>query len=191
MTRTVRSKALLAFGTVVAAYAAYPYITLYRLGDAIRRGDAAALESLVDWEGVREGIKEDVCDLVLAPEPTEQVAQNHADDASLPPFGFSFVRGIAANVIDQNVTPAGLVSATQRAQAVDASGERASQTEEARANPRIAWAFFDAPGSFSVELLPPGEPTPIRLQMELRHGKWKVTRAWLPPAMLVQANSRT
>jgi hypothetical protein len=32
---------------------------------------------------------------------------------------------------------------------------------------------------------------PIRIEMELRQGEWKVTRAWLPPSMLVQANSRT
>ena len=49
--------------SVGVAYAAFPYVTLYRLGSAIHGADAATLESLVDWPAVREGIKEDVCDL--------------------------------------------------------------------------------------------------------------------------------
>jgi hypothetical protein len=194
MTRTARKKAVMAAGVLAAAYVAYPYVTLYRLGDAIRRGDATPLESLVDWDGVREGIKEDVCDNVLAVPPPPQVVQDHQAGAALPPFGASFVRGIAGNVIDKNVTPTGLVSAAQRSQAVDASGEPARQAAEPRADPRIVWAFFDGPTSFSVDLLPPGDAAvqePIRIQMQLRHGEWKVTRAWLPPSMLVQANART
>jgi hypothetical protein len=34
-------------------YAAYPYVTLYRLGSAIQGADAATLESLVNWAAVR------------------------------------------------------------------------------------------------------------------------------------------
>ena len=47
---------------IALAYVIYPYATLYRLGLAIRHGDAATLESMVDWYAVREGIKEDICD---------------------------------------------------------------------------------------------------------------------------------
>ena len=54
-----------AFLVVALAYVVYPYATLYRLGLAIRHGDAATLESMVDWYAVREGIKEDICDSVL------------------------------------------------------------------------------------------------------------------------------
>jgi Protein of unknown function (DUF2939) len=193
MTGTATKKALIAVGVLVVAYIAYPYFTLYRLGDAIRRGDAAPLESLVDWDRVREGIKEDVCDSVVSP-PAAETAQNDKADSALPPFGESFVRGIASNVIDKNVTPSGLVSAAQQSQMSDSDDRSPPDAREPRANPRITWAFFDGPASFSVELLPPGDATaqePIRIQMELRHGTWKVTRAWLPSSMLVQANSRT
>ncbi len=54
-----------AFLTMGIGYIAYPYVTLYRLGEAIRGADAATLETLVDWPSVREGIKEDICDLVV------------------------------------------------------------------------------------------------------------------------------
>ena len=61
------------------AYVAYPYVTLYRLGSAIQVADAATLESLVDWPAVREGIKEDVCDLV-ADEPGPATRRTITED---------------------------------------------------------------------------------------------------------------
>jgi len=190
-----KKRILAAAAAVCAAYAVWPYVTLYRLGAAIRHGDAAALERLVDWDGVREGIKEDICDTVFEPQE-KQVASS---DAKLPPFGFSFVRGIAGNVIDSNVTPPGLVTA---AHAVELAGppepnrSEPNRSEPARhaANPTITWAFFDGPTSFSVLLRPPAAAPgdePIRIELQLRHGAWKVTRAWLPPAMLTGANART
>src|SRR5947209_18792171 len=109
MGAAMRKKALMALGVLAVGYVAYPYVTLLRLGDPIRRGDATPLEALVEWDQVREGIKEDICDNVLtSPPPTQQTAEDH-QSGSLPPFGFSFVRGIAGNVIDKNVTPTALV----------------------------------------------------------------------------------
>ena len=93
--------------SVGVAYIAYPYVTLYRLGSAIKDADAATLQSLVDWPAVREGIEEDVCDLAIDQQPTVQRA-----DSALPPFGASFMRGIAASSIDQAVTPQALLAAT-------------------------------------------------------------------------------
>ncbi len=97
--------ALLAVGCI---YAAYPYVTLYRLGQAIRHGDAASLETMVDWPSVREGIKEDICDPVI---DQPQQAQS---DGKLPAFGAGFVRGIATNAVDKRVTPEALVAAAQQ-----------------------------------------------------------------------------
>ncbi len=91
--------------SIGVAYVAYPYLTLYRLGWAIHSADAATLEALVDWPAVREGIKEDVCDLV-ADDPAPQTK------GALPPFGASFMRGIRSSAIDQAVTPQALLAAT-------------------------------------------------------------------------------
>ena len=104
--------ALLAVGLT---YGIYPYVTLYRLGQAIRSGDAARLETMVDWSSVREGIKEDICDLVIDQPPQEQA------DGKLPPFGAGFVRGIATNVVDRQVTPEALVAAAQGPEATEAT----------------------------------------------------------------------
>ena len=165
--------ALLAVGI---SYCVYPYVTLYRLGQAIRSGDAASLEALVDWYSVREGIKEDICDLVI------DQPQQARDGGQLPPFGAGFVRGIATNVIDKRVTPEWLVAAAQQPEA-----EQAAQG----ASVQVSWAFFASPSAFVVDLTTPGQAAPIRLQMDLRHGAWHVTRVWLPPELLGQANTRT
>jgi hypothetical protein len=165
--------ALLAVGF---AYGIYPYVTLYRLGQAIRNGDAGTLETMVDWSSVREGIKEDICDLV-----TDQPLQAKGD-SQLPPFGAGFVRGIALNVVDKRVTPEALVAAAQGSDATDATRGAAV---------RVQWAFFAGPSAFLVDLSAPGQDTPIRLQMDLSHGAWHVTRVWLTPELLGQANTRT
>jgi Protein of unknown function (DUF2939) len=166
------------FLSVGVAYVAYPYITLYRLGQAIRSADAATLETLVDWPSVREGIKEDICDLVVdegSPQP----------GAKLPPFGASFMRGIASSTIDQKVTP----------QAIAAASVAAPASKQVAAKPpvdvHIDWAFFDSPTEFNVSLRTQGLVGPIKLEMALHDGEWQVRRVWLPPEMLTNAPART
>jgi Protein of unknown function (DUF2939) len=157
-------------------YGIYPYVALYRLGQAIRSGDSVGLEAMVDWTSVREGIKEDICDLVIDQPPQEQA------NGKLPPFGAGFVRGIATNVVDRQVTPEALVAATQGPDATKVTRGAAVQ---------VRWAFFASPSAFVVDMYAPGQATPIRLQMDLHSGTWHVTRVWLPPDLLAQANART
>lgn len=155
---------------IAISYIAYPYATLYRLGTAIQTGNAQTLQTLVDWSSVRQGIKHDVGDAQYAKQPADE----------LPAFGSSFVRNVASNTIDQRVTPQGLVAATHRS-AVASGG----------ANVHVGWAFFDDPTHFVVSLQAGNQITPIRLELSLQDMQWKVTRVWLPPSLLDQANSRT
>ena len=160
---------------IAGSYAAYPYVTLYRLGHAIDSGDAKALKTLVNWPAVREGIKEDICDAVADnPETT-------TGNGQLPGFGASFIRGIAANTIDQHVTPEGLVEVTQSS---DTAAPRGAAVH-------VKWAFFNGPTQFDVDLQAPGQAKPIRLQLSLHDSAWRVTRVWLPSDLLEAANSRT
>jgi hypothetical protein len=165
-----------AVAALALAYVVYPYATLYRLGHAIRSGDATTLQSMVDWPAVREGIKEDICDLVI-----DQPAEAKAN-GQLPPFGAGFVRGIAANAVDARVTPEALVAAAQQPNATPMRQGAAVQ---------VSWAFFSSPAEFQVDLYAPGQIEPIRLQLDLRYGTWQVTRVWLPAELLGQANART
>jgi hypothetical protein len=159
-------------------YAAYPYVTLYRLGSAIRGADAATLESLVDWPSVREGIKEDVCDLAASREPA-------ANETTLRPFGASFVRGITSRSVDQAVTPQALVAATT----VSTNSQVAAGPSGADVH--VNWAFFDNLTTFAVSLQPLGQAKPVRLEMNLRHGEWLVRRVWLPDELLSDSPAKT
>ncbi len=159
------------------AYAAYPYVTLYRLGRAIHTGDAAALQTLVNWPAVREGIKEDICDSGLD-SPAKTI--NHG---GLPAFGASFVQGIATNAVDRQVTPEGLVDMTRHDTAASGKGGRPRM--------HVDWAFFDDATDFVVSLDVPGQEGAVRLRMTLKDAQWQVTRIWLTPELLQEANART
>jgi hypothetical protein len=160
------------------AYATTPYLTLYRLGEAIQKSDTETLHSLVNWPAVREGIKEDICDLVVD-DPGDRSGNN------LPPFGASFVRGIAGNAIDRAVTPEALLAAT-----VSVPAKPAVQDQQGP-DIHVNWAFFDSPTTFSISLNARGQAEPIKLEMSLRHGGWQVQRVWLPADLLANPGART
>jgi hypothetical protein len=182
---------LATFVILGAGYIGYPYVTLYRLGVAVRHSDAATLRTLVDWYSVREGLKEDICDMVLDG-PVEARPDNQ-----LPPFGASFVRGMTGNALDQTVTPETLVSLSQSgAASPGAAGSRGTVGSQGpmadqRSDPRVVWAFFDNPTEFSVALRTEGVAEPIRVVMELRGMSWQVRRVWLPNQMLEHAGPGT
>jgi hypothetical protein len=186
MTMRVRWPVLATLMAIVMAYIAVPYLTLYRVGSAIRSGDAKTLEALVDWSSVREGIKEDICDLVVDAPSTQSTE-------TLPPFGASFMRGIAANKIDQAVTPQALVAATHANAAAGgvttggaAIGKPSRDPDSGLrgADVHVNWAFFDSATTFQISLRAPGQTDPIRLEMELSHWHWQIDRVWLPADLL-------
>lgn len=166
----VRWPVLAAVLSVCSIYVAYPYVTLLRLGMAVQSADAATLESLVDWPAVREGIKEDVCDLGGAGDASKS--------GNLPPFGASFVRGIASSTIDQTVTPEALVSG-----AATTSGNQPPRAQKS-GSMHIDWAFFQDPTTFIVSFRTTTADEPIRMEMDLRDGQWLVRRVWLPETWL-------
>jgi hypothetical protein len=163
------------FAVLASAYLAYPYVTLYRLDVAVRQSDTRTLRSLVDWYSVREGLKEDICDMVLD-EPANARPSNE-----LAPFGASFVRGMTGNALDHTVTPETFVSLTHSAKL------QASAASQAR----VDWAFFDGPTRFLVHLQTDADSEPIRVAMELRGMRWQVRRIWLPDALLERAGAGT
>jgi hypothetical protein len=157
-----------------AGYIGYPYATLYRIDNAVRHSDAATLRSLVDWYSVREGLKEDICDMVM-----EGPVKSRADN-ELAPFGASFVRGMAGNALDHTVTPETLVS----------MGSGSAMPKQA-SGAHVTWAFFDSPTEFSVALSTPDAAQPIRLLMEFRDWRWQVRRVSLPNELLEHAGAGT
>jgi hypothetical protein len=165
---TMRAKRLIlaTFVIVGVGYLAYPYAVLYHLNIAVRASDDQSLRSMVDWYAVREGLKEDLCDMVLE-EPTPRPANE------LAPFGESFVRGITATQVDQSFTPAAIMTMVHGAD--DGVGPAA----------HLEWAFFDNPTHFVVDVRVDGTSGPLQIEMNLRDDmRWHVSRLHLPNEML-------
>lgn len=170
-----------------AAYAAWPFVSLYRLDCAVRRHDVRALTADIDWDALRDGFKQDIADGLAGDPPSSQpvnvsVPASGGDD--LPPFGSGFVSNMAGSMVDRTVTPEHLSATVGTLQAAGARGVH------------MARCFFTGPTTFvvAVRLAASGRHAPsIRLRMNLvrDHASWgwKVTRAWLPPDLLSATDS--
>jgi len=167
----------LAVAACIAAYLVWPYVALYRVGDALRHGDVAALSAEIDWDSVREGLKEDIADQIT-PRPV-----GVAD--GLPAFGAGFVTAMAGTVIDRTVTPASLAA---RQNILRTAGRKP------RESLRSAWfsglTQFDA--SFQLSSKEPGQE-PVRVHLDLVETgwfpQWQVTRVWIPMTVLQNLQS--
>jgi hypothetical protein len=171
-------KAGVAVAVLLTAYIAWPYLSLYQLTQDLRRHDVGALTTAIDWAQLREGLKEDIADGITG-EPAEAAtpATAHPGNDDLPPFGASFVNDMAGNIVDRTCTPQHLAAtiATLRSAGVQ--------------HMVVSRAFFSSPTSFMVALrVANSHDTAMRLRLDLvRDGAvldWKVTRAWVPVALL-------
>jgi hypothetical protein len=107
--------------------------------------------------------------LVDWPSVREGVKQDMDDGDELAPIGASFMRSI---VVDSTVTPSGILAGLRAA-----SGH-------GHAGIRLRNLYFETPTRFVAEIGTGDPHATIRLRMDMRDGVWKVTRAWLPSAML-------
>jgi hypothetical protein len=189
---------------LVLAYAATPYIALWRLATALREGDSRTLEALIDWDAVRGGLKQDVAEgIVGLPDDEPESLANKADATSgeataqlasgtLPPFGASFMTGIAGTMIDREVTPQHLVVLMR--QLAPAEPTAIGPITMAHALGGIEHAFFDSPTSFTLRMHCAGQDAddpPLRVRLEMHNATWRVVRAWIPQDLIELANSRT
>ena len=176
---------LSALVVIAAAYMAYPYVALYRLEAAFRNGNPASVAAMIDWDQVRDGLKEDISEQV-AGIPAQPVGTAQAASATLPPFGSSFIKGIASKTVDSVVTPESMARMVQPRENPTGDGPDPLQAVSFQ-NARIKWAFFNSPATFTLWLsapnAAPGED-PVKVRMELLDGEWKITRVWLPPSLL-------
>ena len=149
-----------------ACYAGGPFLTLWRISRALDSGNLATLQSLVDWTAVRQGLKDDIAEGVIGMPQRTLLASN-----TLPPFGASFISGIAGTEIDRAVTPEGLL---QAARLLDPPLYRSVWHRGAgsAARPRfpvaIVKAGFSTPAQFDLDLRAPcqdaeEEPLHVRL----------------------------
>lgn len=180
---TLARRAIGPFLLLMLAYAAAPYVVVWHLSNALRQGDAMALRELVDWGAVRTGLKDDITNGLVG------MGGGHLEGAGdfLPPFGASFVAGIAGSAVDHDVTPEHLVAMLRQFQPADRVGGPAPPAG-------VRQAFFETATSFLIEVRCPGQDAddePLRLRLAISDGAWRVVRAWVPQDLLDQANSRT
>jgi Protein of unknown function (DUF2939) len=170
-------------------YAAAPYVYLWRLYRALEQGDAVTLTQVVDWNSVRQGLKDDIAEGIIGlPPSTRTIASN-----TLPAFGTGFVTGIASNVVDEQITPQHLAQAMREAEPVEAR-PRVEAPGTGGGYGSLEHAFFTGPTTFLVRIRLPGqdqEDPPLRMELNLCGGGWKVIRAWIPQDLMDEAKFHT
>ncbi len=171
-------KKLVILVTCLGVYVAWPYVALYRIGNALQRGDAQALTSDIAWPSVREGLKEDIADQIIV----LPGAKSPPGKDTLAPFGSGFMTSMAGNMVDRVVTPWHLAESLS---AFHGAGGQAGKVL------RSAW--FSSPTCFEASFdVPPGgtNPASVRVQLELVYAgwgfQWRITRVWIPTEVLEQ-----
>ena len=175
--KVLQARVLLSAAAVTGLlYVASPCVALWHMAGAMDRGDVATLEHCVDWTALRSGLKQDIADGLIGPVST-QLASN-----TLPPFGASFISGIADSIIEHEVTASHLVEMMHQ-----------SATDEPMPNPLglIDHAYFKSPTMFEVTLRDEDDDTHMRVRLELRRWHWQVTRIWVPQDLIERVSQRT
>jgi hypothetical protein len=89
----------------------------------------------------------------------------------LAPFGASFLRTVAVKAA---VTPETVLTALN---------SKPGHADAQALPDRLHGAWLEGPSALVLDF------GTVRLRMELRHGAWEVTRAWLPPDVLTRARA--
>jgi hypothetical protein len=169
-------KWLTAAALLVAAYVAYPYVTLWQIERAMARRDTVALDALVDWPRLRGDMKTQVRAHAL-----ERVGASLANPPTGPGFGpmgpmgpmmgAAFVVPMVDSLVDFAVSSAGLFTFADFA-GMDLTKGRDS----------VSYAFFVSPGQFRVDMRSPdpASQATMTLLLSLDGPTWKVTGVKLP-----------
>jgi hypothetical protein len=168
---------------LLAAYIAYPYLTLYWIDQALLTDDPQALRQIVDFPKIRDKLKNDV-KLALIDKAQTQAGKGKI----LGIFGAALtallVPTLVDSTIDEMVTPEAILD---NPVVVERRREKKSFADF------VTYAFFSAPTAFSVDLKDPNDPNSPTLtaRMELLGPRWRVTAVKLPPIETWFASKKT
>jgi hypothetical protein len=178
-----------AVAAAVAVYVAMPYVTLWQIAGALQRGDIRTLQSSIDWDAVRDGLKADISQgIVGGVFDADQAAPAQVASSTLPRFGASFVSGIAGSVVDREVTPQHLAAMMRQLAPAEPDSGFSMPLRG------VEHAFFESPTRFLLTVRCPGQDAsdqPLRVLLQMEDGGWKVVRAWVSQDLVDLANSRT
>ena len=145
-----RAKYIAVVVALLLVYAASPYYSIWRFGQALRAHDTDALTARVDFDAVRGSLKQQIRDHflgVLAKKKKARLAQFLASSADDP----------LGRLIDAYVTPEGLFSIiSDPAPLKNASSISSLPGVDGSARREIDWskarhAFFTSPRDFAVD----------------------------------------
>jgi hypothetical protein len=166
-------------GGAIAAFAsggllyASPYLTLYRMYQAVERRDAQSISDSVDFPALRASIKDNLQAVVLK----ETAKQNNP---ILNLLGAALGSTLLNPALETMVTPQGVMALLegQRLQ-MGGSGSNQSISEKAAevdVNPR-----YESLNQFAVSVKPKGENVPpVDIVLSRAGLGWKVTGVRLP-----------
>lgn len=163
--RRTRKVGVVAFLLGVASllpllFVAGPYVTLWRMDQAVGKGDMTALTDFVDLEDVRAEIKKKL---------------NKEADSSIGELSDAFIRWLEEGIGEMgNQAVERLVTmAWVKERLLENSGGEVDRGFLGQ----ISYAFFEAPDRFVVRLGAEGN-TPVRLQLTRSGLHWRVSAVY-------------
>jgi Protein of unknown function (DUF2939) len=169
----MRRWGLLLAGVLLALYVAYPYVTLWRLDQAILKADIPTLNTLIDWPELRQRLKAEA-KLALIDKAQTDIGQGGLGGLFGGALTALLVPTVVDSAVDATVTPEALVH-NDKIDQMRHGGKSLLRF--------VTYAFFASPAEFRVDLKDPDEkdsPTLTTL-LELRGGRWQVVALKLPP----------
>ncbi len=182
MVRVLIGVAAAAF--LLLAYAAYPYVTIWQLNQAVNEKDASALEALVDWDSVGEGLSADLVGLFGQPDPESADPMDELEENLIGIFADFMIDPLVAFY----TTPDGFAHLLSTQAILEDPG--AVPEEEPGGDTwydHISFAFFTGPATFHVAVRSPeesndgaSEAASMVLEFRLQSFRWQLTRVNLP-----------
>lgn len=171
---------------------AWPYVTVYRLAQAINRGDEVVLTELVDWPAIRTQIRE----IAMAQLATEVLTRRNREAEAV---GAALASAFIGPMIDNLVTPRAIATLRQReisgqAQPTSRPGPASVPASvEERMNQgmslqNVRWAAPSGLTSFTLVLGNAQDPPSkhITAIFEFRDLGWKLARIYVPAGVLAR-----
>ena len=149
---------------------ATPYITAYQVKVAAEAQDGEALSELVDFPALRQSLKNQ-----MAGKLRKEMAEDVMDGNPLSAIGTAFGNMILKGVVDEFVTPAGLMKLMKG---------RKPGSEANRPTPSDPFSdistSYESFNKFSIITRDPTTDLEVKLILKRRGLQWKLTEVILP-----------
>ena len=154
---------------------ATPYITAYQMKVAAENQDGEALSEFVDFPALRESLKDQ-----MAVRLRKEMAEDVFDGNPLSAIGTAFGGMIVKGIVDEFVTPAGLMQLMKgkRPDSETYGGEPTGQTPSGPFSDIST--SYESFSKFSIITRDPASDLEVEFILRRRGIQWKLTEVILP-----------